>query len=153
MYSSSSLSSYSSLSRISLFPLRCGIKSSSFFSEGDVSAYLDGDDQQLVLSFISFKERIAREVMVPRIQVYSLPAETTIRQASQSFLSEGYSRIPVYKDNVDNIIGVLLYKDLIPIYIQNPSLNTALDTSIENLVKPVLYTPETKKISHVLCVD
>jgi CBS domain containing-hemolysin-like protein len=119
------------------------------FHESELSPHLDSNDQKLILSVASFKERIAREVMVPRIDVFSLPADTTIREAAQSFLAEGYSRIPVYRENVDNIVGVLLYKDVLNIYART-EVSEQLNDPIESLVKPVLYTPETKKISHLL---
>lgn len=115
--------------------------------ETEISKYLEPSEQKLILSLVSFKERMAREVMVPRIDVFSLPAETTIAEAAQRFLTEGYSRIPIYKDNVDNIIGVLLYKDVLRTMTkQGPASSIAIET----LVKPVLYTPETKKISQLL---
>ncbi|HKY99623.1 MAG TPA: hemolysin family protein, partial [Rhabdochlamydiaceae bacterium] len=69
--------------------------------------------------------------------------------AAQSFLQEDYSRIPVYKENVDIIIGVLIYKDILKI-LASASSQKYLDTPIEQFVKPVLYTPETKKISQLL---
>lgn len=119
------------------------------FQESDLNPHLDNNDQKLILSVASFKERIAREVMVPRIDVFSLPSDTTAREAAQSFLAEGYSRIPVYRDSVDNIIGVLLYKDVLNIYAR-PEESEKLDIPIERLTKSVLYTPETKKISHLL---
>jgi CBS domain containing-hemolysin-like protein len=102
---------------------------------------------------VSFKERIAREVMVPRIDVFSLSSDTTIKEAAENFLSEGYSRIPVYKDSVDHIIGVLHYKDILRIYagtVEGKQGVKELYVPIEAFVKPVLYTPETKKISHLL---
>ncbi|HEY5260013.1 MAG TPA: hemolysin family protein, partial [Rhabdochlamydiaceae bacterium] len=99
-----------------------------------------------ILSIASFKDRMAREVMVPRIDVFSLPSDTTLQEAIDHFLKEGYSRIPIYRDTVDHIIGVLLYKDIL-----KHALNrSASQDSIEKLIKPVLYTPETKKISHLL---
>lgn len=118
--------------------------------ETELGAYLDPTEQKFILSVVSFKERIAREVMVPRINIFSLSEDTPISDAAQSFLTEGYSRIPIYKDSVDNIIGVLLYKDVLKIYIEQSDNPNKLNTSISKLVKPVLYTPETKKISHLL---
>ncbi len=116
--------------------------------ETELGAYLDPTEQKFILSIVSFKQRITREVMVPRINIFSLSDDTPIREAAQKFLTEGYSRIPVYKDSVDNIVGVLLYKDILKIYIEQA--DHLLDSSIEKLVKPVLYAPETKKISHLL---
>lgn len=121
--------------------------------ESELAPHLDQQEQKLIASIASFKTRIAREIMVPRIDVFSLPSDTTISEAAQSFVKEGYSRIPVYRDSVDHIIGVLLYKDVLNIYALSsmqaePPLK--LSSPIEALVKPVLYTPETKKISHLL---
>ena len=107
---------------------------------------LDDNEQKLILSIASFKDRMAREVMVPRIDVFSLPSDTTVHEAIDHFLKEGYSRIPIYRDTVDHIIGVLLYKDIL----QHALHKHPSQASIESLIKPVLYTPETKKISHLL---
>ena len=114
--------------------------------ESEISSYFDVHDKKLLLSVASFKDRIAREVMVPRIDIFSLPAQTTIKEAASGFIQEGYSRIPIYKESIDQVIGTLLYKDLLNAYIQGHDL----DEPIETLVKPVLYTPETKKLSLLL---
>lgn len=118
--------------------------------ETELGAYLDSTEQKFILSVVSFKERIAREVMVPRINIFSMAEDTPIHEAAQNFLTEGYSRIPVYQDSVDKIIGVLLYKDVLKVYIEQSDSPHRLNTPIGKLVKPVLYTPETKKISHLL---
>lgn len=118
-------------------------------NESELSHYLDRNDQRLILSMASFKERIAREVMVPRIDVFCLPSETTIEEAAEHFTKEGYSRIPIYRDNVDHIIGVIINKDVLKI-LAHPSPQFHAKSLIEHCVKPVLYTPETKKISHLL---
>ncbi len=114
--------------------------------ESELGAYLDTNEQKLILSVVSFKERIAREVMVPRIDIFSLSVDTPLEDAAQRFLQEGYSRIPTYRDNVDNIVGVLHYKDLLNVYVEHKEKQQ----KIETLIKPVLYTPETKKISQLL---
>lgn len=121
-------------------------KVSELLQETELGAYLDSNEQKLILSVVSFKERIAREVMVPRIDIFSLSSDDTLEEAAQNFLKEGYSRIPVYKDSVDNIIGVLHYKDILKVYIDQ----SQAEQRIEKLLKPVLYTPETKKISQLL---
>ncbi len=118
--------------------------------ETELGAYLDATEQKFILSVVSFKERIAREVMVPRINIFSMADDTPVQEAAEQFLAEGYSRIPVYKDSVDNIVGVLLYKDVLKIYIEQFQTPHLLNGPISKLVKPVLYAPETKKISHLL---
>lgn len=118
--------------------------------DSEFAPFLDPNDQKLILSVISFKERIAREVMVPRIDMYTLSSTTSIKVAAAQFLEEGYSRIPVWKENVDNIIGTLYYKDLFRAYFNNAGSPKALEGSIEHLLKPIVYAPETKKISQLL---
>ncbi|MBS0620449.1 MAG: HlyC/CorC family transporter [Verrucomicrobia bacterium] len=118
--------------------------------ETELGAYLDPNEQKLILSVVSFKERIVREVMVPRINLFSIDAETSIHEAATSFLKEQYSRIPVYKESVDNIIGVLFYKDVLKIYVEQGGSKEALNAPVEKILKPTLYTPETKKISLLL---
>lgn len=118
-----------------------------YLSESDLKDHLNATEKKWIHTAISFKDRIVREVMVPRVNICSLPSDTPIQHAVKIFSQEGYSRIPVYKDTIDKIIGVLLYKDLLPISAKNFEGSLA---TIESLVKPVLYTPETKKISHLL---
>lgn len=119
--------------------------------DSELADYLDQSDQKLIASVVSFKQRIVREVMVPRIDVFSLPADTTLQEATESFLAQGYSRIPVYRESVDNIVGVLLYKDVLKLFAKASSSSGGdLQGTIENTIKPILYTPETKKISQLL---
>ncbi|MBM3192278.1 MAG: HlyC/CorC family transporter, partial [Chlamydiae bacterium] len=118
--------------------------------ESDLQHELSPQEKRLMLSVASFKDRIAREIMVPRINVVILPSHSSIQEAALCFAQEGYSRIPVYKQSPDNIIGVLLYKDLLRFYLQTQKQQNPETATIENILKPILYTPETKKISNLL---
>jgi CBS domain containing-hemolysin-like protein len=115
--------------------------------ESELHQHLDPSDQKLISSFVNFKERVAKEIMVPRVDVFSLPAETSIREAARLFATEGYSRIPIYQESLDQIGGVVLYKDLLKCY-TDPSQN--LEAPLETIAKPVLYAPENKKIAPML---
>ncbi len=118
----------------------------------ELNLHLDLNDQKLLTSFVTFRERVVKEIMVPRIDVISLNAHVPIKTAATLFLEEGYSRIPVYKDTLDEIVGVLLYKDLLNHYSESEDTKreSFLASSIESLIKPVIYVPENKKISHLL---
>lgn len=121
--------------------------------EADISPKLSSDDRKLIESVVRFQSRIAREVMVPRINIFSLKAETSIQEAGKRLHDEGYSRVPVYKDTIDQIVGVLMYKDILTKYMEYQKKGndkTVLDAPIESIVKNVMYTPETKKISNLL---
>lgn len=121
--------------------------------QSHVSPDLDTSEKMLIQSTLKFKDRIAREVMVPRVDVFSLPADTTIREAARLSKEEGYSRIPLYRNNVDQIVGVLMYKDILHTfmeYVDKENAEAVLNQPVESIQKNVLYTPETKKISHLL---
>ncbi|NGX57588.1 MAG: Magnesium and cobalt efflux protein CorC [Chlamydiae bacterium] len=121
--------------------------------EADTGAVLDPMDKELIESVMTFRNRIAREIMVPRVDIFSLPGKTTIRDAAQQLEKEGFSRIPVYKNSVDEVMGILMYKDILIKYMEfakNPDRPEILDTPIETIVKKTMYTPETKRISHLL---
>ena len=121
--------------------------------EAEFTSKLNTHDKKLIESVVGFQERIAREVMVPRVDIFSLSADTSIEEAARLLQEEGYSRIPVYRGTVDQIVGVLMYKDVLNKYMEyiakgcDPKI---LQTPVETIVKNVLYTPETKKISNLL---
>lgn len=118
----------------------------------ELSSGISFHDKRLIESVLSFRDRVVREVMVPRINAFSLPGEISIKDAAQKIYEEGYSRIPVYTGSVDNIVGILMYKDVLKKYMEfTESGDTKiLAAPIESICKPVLYTPETKKISNLL---
>lgn len=85
--------------------------------------------------------------MVPRVNIFSLPVDTTIKDAIKLLEKEGYSRIPVYRNTVDNIVGVLMYKDLMAKYMeyeQNNKNQNILDAPIETIQK-MSYTHRKQK--------
>lgn len=121
--------------------------------ETKLSPTWDPHDKELIERVFTFRDLIAREVMVPRVEVFSLAADTKIKDAAKLIIEEGYSRIPVYRNSVDNIVGVLMYKDILNKYREyaekgnDPAI---LEAPIETIQKAPIYTPETKKISSLL---
>lgn len=120
--------------------------------EASVSPGIEDHDKKIFEAAADFRKRLAREVMVPRVDVFTLPAETSIRVAAQRLEKEGYSRTPVYRQGIDNVVGVLMSKDIQQKYreaVEKGDL-TSLDAPIDTIIKPALYTPETKRISNLL---
>lgn len=121
--------------------------------QADLTQALDIHDKKLIESVLRFRERVAREIMVPRVDLFSLSADTSIKDAAKILEEEGYSRTPVFQNTIDNIIGVLMYKDILSKYMEyekkgnDPSV---LKAPIETIQKKVIYTPETKKLSQLL---
>jgi CBS domain containing-hemolysin-like protein len=120
--------------------------------ETEVSPTLDSHDKKIIESVLTYKERTAKEVMVPRVDMFSLSADTTIKDAALLIQKEGYSRTPVYRNTVDNIVGVLMYKDVLNKYMEfeDTGDHKILEAPIESIQKNILYTPETRKISNLL---
>ncbi len=120
--------------------------------ELEVSPKLETHDKQLIESVVTFRHQLAREVMVPRVDVFSLQAKTSIRQAAHLLQDQGYSRTPVYGSTIDDIVGVLMHKDVMQKYMEAEITRKKeiLDAPCETLLKKVLFTPETKKISLLL---
>ncbi len=135
-----------------LSPQRVHEKIHEFVTESEVSKYFDQADRRLFIAMASFRDRIAKEIMVPRIDIFCLDVSTPIHVAAKAIIPEKYSRIPIYRDTIDNMVGVLLYKDVIKIYTDAFESNTPelLNQTLEEYLTPVLFTPETKRISKLL---
>lgn len=120
--------------------------------ESELEEKLEPDDKKLIESVVNFRDLIVREVMMPRVDLFSLPAEISVKEAAKKIEEQGYSRTPVYKGTIDQMLGIVMYKDVLAKYMEAAQNNdlAILDESIESIVKPVIYTPETKKISHLL---
>jgi len=125
-------------------------KMKEMIKDSEFIQYLEPYDQKLINSLVSFRKRVAREVMIPKIDVVALPLNATLAQATNIFLEEEYSRVPIYKESLDEIIGVLLYKDLLTFYAEQKKNEKLLNFSVQSLLKQVIYSPENKKISHLL---
>lgn len=121
--------------------------------EAELGATLDPQEKRLISSILTFNTRIAREIMVPRVDLFCLPSSTPIKEAAEKIRDLGFSRIPIYEDTVDKITGVVMYKDILHSYMdfaEGDHNEHILRAPLSVIQKPVLYTPETKKISHLL---
>lgn len=115
-------------------------------NESHLDQHLEPHEHKLLTQFFLFRQKLVKEVMAPRIDIFALPVKISIQEAVKQVLDEGYSRIPVYKETLDQISGFVLYKDLLEAYAEKQNLSNTL----EKIVKPVIYTPENKKISYLL---
>jgi len=121
--------------------------------ETNMQDTLDVQDKKLIASVLRFKEHLAREIMVPRVDVFGLAADTSIKDSVASLQAEGYSRVPVYEGNKDNIVGVLMYKDVLQKFMEyekSGNDESILEAPIQSIMKTPLYVPETKRISNLL---
>lgn len=118
----------------------------------DLSAALDitsgketpEEEKKILRRIVKFGNIDVKEVMRSRIDVTAVDVKTDFHQLINIILDSGYSRIPVYKDNFDSVIGVLYIKDLLPHLNKNP------DFEWQSLIRPAFFVPESKKINDLL---
>ena len=101
------------------------------------------DEQRMLEGIVNFGNTDTREVMCPRIDIFALSDQMSLKEIIPSILSKGFSRIPVYSEKKDNIKGILYTKDLLP------HLNKS-DYEWQKLLKTPLYVPENKKLDDLL---
>jgi len=105
---------------------------------------LDDEEKRMIQSSLEFGETIVREVMVPRIDMQCVDSNDEREEIFKKIMNMQYSRVPVYKGNVDNVIGIVYSKDLL-----TALRNTEL-IIMEDIMRQAYFVPETKKISELL---
>jgi CBS domain containing-hemolysin-like protein len=106
---------------------------------------IEEDEKKMIASIFELGEMVAREVMVPRIDVVAVDEQTTLRQALDVIIQAGHSRIPVYRDSIDNVQGVLYAKDLLL-----PFRDGRDDAPSTDLMRPAYFVPESKRVDDLL---
>jgi CBS domain containing-hemolysin-like protein len=108
---------------------------------------VEHDERQMIQSVFELGNTIAREVMVPRTDVVWIERDKTVRQAMALALRSGFSRLPVIGENVDDIIGVVQFKDLAR---RGQDADRARATLVEEVMRPIAYVPESKPVDELL---
>lgn len=101
------------------------------------------DEKKILQGIVSFGNTDAKQVMKPRLDVFALNTDTSFFTVLDQVVDHGYSRIPVYKDDVDNILGILYVKDLLPYRDQK-------DFEWQKLIREPYFVPENKKLDDLL---
>jgi len=109
------------------------------------SSALEQDEREMIHGIFEMSERPAREVMVPRMDIAAEPREATIRQVLDRIVVSGYSRIPIYQDSIDNVVGIVYAKDVL-----RHLREGKLDDPVEPIARPAYFVPETKKVDELL---
>ena len=106
---------------------------------------MEGDERRLLQSIVEFSDTLVREVMTPRPDIVAITEDAAIADLRALFRDQEYSRIPVYKENLDNILGVIFVKDLIRLADDRKDSDSILP-----LLRPATFVPETKRVSDLL---
>ena len=108
------------------------------------SGEIQDSEHELIENVFQFNDRMVKQIMVPRTKLTALDVAAPEDKILELIFSEGYSRLPVYEGNIDNIVGVLYVKDLLPIIRRGEAIDLA------RIMRPAYFVPETKKINRLL---
>ncbi len=129
----------------------------SMVDAGHEGGVLEGDERQMIYSIFELGDTLVREIMLPRIYINALDVSTPLSEAVDALIKSGHSRVPVYAESVDNILGLLYAKDLLRVWNKAFAGNQAsagnqgeqID-SLRSLLRPATFVPEAKKVDELL---
>lgn len=113
---------------------------------GHTGGTIEDEEKEMIYSVLQLGETYVSEVMVPRIDIVAIDIDGTLENAGKLFISTGFSRIPVYEDNLDNIRGLLYAKDLLAYWARKENK----PMSIKEMMRPAYFVPETKRADELL---
>lgn len=123
-----------------------GITEEEFLSiveEAEEDGGINEQESMLIQNAIDFTEQEAIDVLTPRIDIIGIPTTATKEDIAQIFAETSYSRLPLYEDTIDHIVGIIYHKDF-----HNHIYNT--DKDISEIVRPAIFVPQSKKIGVLL---
>jgi CBS domain containing-hemolysin-like protein len=112
---------------------------------GEAEGIIEEEERELIQSAIEFGDTRVGEVMTPRTEIAALPKTCTIRDARNLIIESKHSRLPVYRDQVDNVEGMIYVRDLLPSLAAGKA-----DSPITPFIRPVYFVPETKPVAKLL---
>ncbi len=107
---------------------------------------LEEEEREMIHSIIQFGDTIVREVMTPRLDMVAIEVNASARRALDLIIAEGYSKLPVYEETIDNVIGVIHDRELL-VALANGALS---NTRLRDLMRPVDIVPESKRVLELL---
>ncbi len=115
----------------------------SIIEEAEEDGGIDEEESSLIKSAIEFGDLEVGDIFTPRIDITALPASADKAAAAALFCESGYSRIPVYEGDLDNVIGILYYKDFYSLAFNKP-------TTMNSILKPAIYVTKTQKVNDLM---
>lgn len=113
--------------------------------ESEEQGLIDEDEGDMIEGIFDLKQTVAREVMIPRTHIVAVPHDCSREQVLTTIIQSGHSRIPVYKGNLDHIVGIIYAKDLLPLWLNNEERFDA-----QELARSPYFVPETVRIKDLL---
>ncbi len=112
---------------------------------GEEEGILEESDRELVRSVVEFGDKVVREVMTPRPEMFAVPETMTLAEFTRMVNEHGFSRVPVYRTSLDEVVGVAFARDLLAVKDVDAERRT-----VRQLARPTMFVPETKKVNELL---
>jgi putative hemolysin len=112
---------------------------------GQEVGVIEEDEKEMIYSVFAFGDTLAREVMVPRIDIVALDVEASLEEALDVVIRAGHSRVPTYEGTIDNIVGVLYAKDLLQLWQDKRDA-----VALREVLRPAYFVPESKHVAELL---
>ena len=112
--------------------------------QGKESGALETNEHELIKNVFDFNERVVKNIMVPRTKISGIELNTSHKEVLDIIIHEGYSRIPVYDETIDKIVGIVHAKDILPLLAENK------ECILKDIIRIPYFIPETKKINDLL---
>lgn len=144
---------WASVSIVKLFGLKASLEHASSYTEAEIrqlidtsreSGHLRAEERRLIHRVFEFSDTLVREAMVPRTEMAAIPGNSTLAQITKAFEKHRYSRLPVYRESLDDVIGFIHSKDVMP-YLLRPDR-----FRLEDVLQPPLYVVDTARLEDVL---
>jgi CBS domain containing-hemolysin-like protein len=138
---------------VRLFGLKASIGHAASYTEAEIrqlvdssreSGHLRAEERRLIHKVFEFSDTLVREAMVPRTEVAALSSNCTLEEITKAFELHRYSRLPVYRDTIDNVIGFIHSKDVMPYILRSQTFN------VEDVLQPPFYVVDTARLEDVL---
>jgi CBS domain containing-hemolysin-like protein len=112
--------------------------------QGRETGALDSNEHELIQNVFDFNERVVKNIMVPRTKISGIEVGTPTEELLEILITEGYSRMPVFDEVIDKIIGIVHAKDVLPLLARNEEI------ILKNIIRKPYFIPETKKINDLM---
>ncbi len=116
-----------------------------YLEAGEQEGLIEREERRLIESIVDFGDTLVREVMTPRPDIVAISIDATLVEVRQVFVEQQYSRVPVFRESLDHIVGFVYVKDLIRLPDAPPT-----ERVVPQLLRPAYYVPETKRVSDLL---
>ncbi|MBN2720335.1 MAG: HlyC/CorC family transporter [Proteobacteria bacterium] len=117
----------------------------SLIAEGEQEGVINREEHDMIDAVLDLNDTKVREILVPRTEVVALEHETLLSDVLETIIAAGHSRIPVFKGDLDHIVGILYAKDLLRLWGENPE-----EINLERLCRKAYFIPETKTLADLL---